>query len=225
MSTQSPFEPVRRPRARSMAAGVAAMGLFAAVSMTPVLAAPPTTPPGQDQCQEVGSNCQQQSSTPSPTPTESATPSPSESPEPSPTPTESATPSPSESPEPSPTPTESATLSPSESSPTPTESPEELLDQEPLDDNGALPGAVTPDPGSSGNPPSPTEREDVRGGRPEPALPNLNASPAGPADQPAVLPDTSMAAGSDKFLATIGLLLVAAALSSASRRREAPARI
>jgi hypothetical protein len=207
MSTQSPFEPVRRPRARSMAAGVAAMGLFAAVSMTPVLAAPPTTPPGQDQCQEVGSNCQQQSSTPSPTPTESATPSPSESPEPSPTPTESAT------------------LSPSESSPTPTESPEELLDQEPLDDNGALPGAVTPDPGSSGNPPSPTEREDVRGGRPEPALPNLNASPAGPADQPAVLPDTSMAAGSDKFLATIGLLLVAAALSSASRRREAPARI
>jgi hypothetical protein len=206
MSTQNPFEPVRRPRARSMAAGVAALGLFAALSMTPVLAAPPGSAPGQDRCQEVGSNCQQQSPTPTPTPTPSPSPSPSEepsqSPDPTPTPSESASPSD----EPSPT-------------PTPSESPDEPIN----DEDGALPGSVTPDPDPSDS--APTGREDVRGGNPEPVLPDLNASPVAPSEQLSALPDTSMAAGSDKLLSGFGVLLMAAALHSVTRRREATARI
>jgi hypothetical protein len=94
MSRPHPIDPGPRSRTRRLTIAAASLGLLAAMSLTPTLAAPPDGPPGQDRCREVGSNCAGGSESPSPSE------SPSESPSPSTAPSESPSPStaPSESP-------------------------------------------------------------------------------------------------------------------------------
>lgn len=192
MITSSASDPGRDGRARRAVACLATLGLFAAISITPAIAAPPGGAPGQQQCQEVGSNCQKD-----------PTPDPSVEPTPDPTPDPSVEPTPDPTPDPTPEPLGPM---PQDTTPTPEGSaPDDDLVVVPSpSDDRARDATGTPAPAAP-------IREDQRGAIHPGARPADDSTPSVPMTSETSLPDTRAAEVTEQLTAILGLSFVAVA--------------